>query len=348
MSDNDPALLIVDDNEDNRYTLARRLKREGYTNLTEAVDGQEALNLMVQRPFELVLLDIMMPVMNGYETLERMKSDMALRDIPVIMISAIDEMDSVVRCVELGAEDHLPKPFNVALLRARISASLEKKRLRDQQNSYLHQIEVEKKRADELLHATLPNAAVHELKTTNMVRPRRFEDVVVLFCDVVGFTRYCDQHSPEAVVAHLQELVNACEDIVARNGMEKIKTIGDAFMATAGLLQYVEEPAVASVSTGFEMIAAAKSQEAAWDLRVGIHMGPVVAGVIGRKQYVFDLWGDTVNIAARIADQADPASVLTSAPVWRHLRDSFRGSSKGLVDLKGKGDIELIECHQPD
>ena len=348
MSDDTPALLVVDDNEDHRYTLTRRLKREGYANLTEAVDGQEALNLMGQRPFDLVLLDIMMPVMNGYEALERMKSDMALRDIPVIMISAVDEMDSVVRCIELGAEDHLPKPFNAALLRARIAASLEKKRLKDQQDSYLQQIEVEKKRADELLHATLPSAAVHELKTTNMVRPRRFEDVVVVFCDVVGFTTYCDQHAPEEVVSHLQELVNACEEVVARYGLEKIKTIGDAFMATAGLLQYVEEPAAASVRAGFEMIAAVKGQEAAWDLRVGIHMGTVVAGVIGRKQYVFDLWGDTVNVASRIVAEAEPSSVLISAPVWRNLRNSFRGSSKGLVDLKGKGDLELIQCHQPD
>jgi class 3 adenylate cyclase len=348
MSQDEAALLVVDDNEDNRYTLTRRLKREGYANLTEAVDGQEALNVLGRQPIDLVLLDIMMPVMNGYETLERMKSDMALRDIPVIMISAVDEMESVVRCIELGAEDHLPKPFNAALLRARISASLEKKRLRDQQDAYLQQIEVEKKRADALLHATLPNAAVQELKTTNMVRPRRFEEVVVLFCDVVGFTGYCDQHAPEEVVAHLQELVNACEEIVARHGLEKIKTIGDAFMATAGLLQYVDDPAAASVRAGFEMIDTVKAQAAAWDLRVGIHMGPVVAGVIGRQQFIFDLWGDTVNVASRIVAEADPASVLTSAPVWRNLQNGFRGSSKGLVDLKGKGSLELIQCHPPD
>jgi class 3 adenylate cyclase len=345
MSSDGPALLIVDDNEDNRYTLSRRLKRQGYEKLTEVADGQEALNRLAQQSFDLVLLDIMMPVMNGYEVLERMKSDMALRDIPVIMISAVDEMESVVRCIELGAEDHLPKPFNAALLRARIFASLEKKRLKDQQDSYLQQIEAEKKRADGLLHATLPNAAVQELKTTGAVQPRRFEDVVVLFCDVVGFTEYCDRHPPEQVVANLQELVNACEEIVARHGLEKIKTIGDAFMATAGLLQYVEDPAEASLRAGFEMIEAVKNQKAAWDLRVGIHMGPVVAGVIGRKQYVFDLWGDTVNVAARIVAQAKPGSLLTSAPVWRNLHNTFRGSSKGLVDLKGKGSLELIQCY---
>ncbi len=348
MTEDTATILVVDDNEDNRYTLIHRLKREGYTNLEIAEDGQEALDLLADRRVDLVLLDIMMPIMNGYEVLERIKTDMALRDIPVIMISAVDEMDSIVRCINAGAEDHLPKPFNASLLKARIGASLEKKRLRDQEAIYLKQIEVEKKRADDLLHATLPVAAVHELKATNAVRPRRFEDVAVLFCDVVGFTGYCDKHTPEEVVSHLQDLVTEFEEIAAKHGLEKIKTVGDAFMATAGLLQHVEAPAVAGVQAGFDMIAAAGQLEAGWDVRVGVHMGPVVGGVIGRKQYQFDIWGDTVNIAARIVDQADPGAVLVSATLWRNLGDAFRGSSKGLVELKGKGDLELIQCHNSD
>ena len=117
-------------------------------------------------------------------------------------------------------------------------------------------------------------------------------------------------------------------------------------MATAGLLQDVEAPAVAGVRAGFDMIAAAGQLEAGWEVRVGIHSGAVVAGVVGRKQYVFDIWGDTVNIAARIADQAEPGAVLVSASVWRHLSETFRGSSKGLVELKGKGSLELIQCHE--
>jgi class 3 adenylate cyclase len=264
------------------------------------------------------------------------------------MISAVDEMESIVRCIKAGAEDHLPKPFNASLLKARIDASLEKKRLRDQEAVYLKQIEVERKRADDLLHATLPAAAVHELKATDAVRPRRFEDVAVLFSDVVGFTSYCDKHTPEEVVSHLQALVTAFEEVAAKHGLEKIKTVGDAFMATAGLLQHVDAPAKASVQAGFDMIAAAEQLEAGWEVRVGIHMGPVVGGIVGRKQYLFDIWGDTVNIAARIADQADAGSVLVSATLWRNLGDAFRGSSKGLVELKGKGDLELIQCHRSD
>jgi CheY-like chemotaxis protein len=140
MTDDAPALLVVDDNEDNRYTLVQRLKRLGYTNVTTAVEGHEALRHLREGAFDLLLLDVMMPEMNGYEVLERIRADERLRHIPVIMISALDQLESVVRCIELGAEDYLPKPFNPVILRARIGACLEKKRLRDQEVRYLQDV----------------------------------------------------------------------------------------------------------------------------------------------------------------------------------------------------------------
>ena len=127
MSVEGPALLVVDDNEDNLYTLTRRLKRQGYDNVTTAEHGRQALELMAARGFDLVLLDVMMPEMDGYEVLETMKADPALCGIPVVMISALHELDSVVRCVDLGAEDYLTKPFNPAHLRDRVRACLEKR-----------------------------------------------------------------------------------------------------------------------------------------------------------------------------------------------------------------------------
>ncbi len=130
---------IVGDNEINRDVLLRRLERQGYT-VTVAANGYQALETVSTRKFDLILLDVLMPEMNGYQVLERLKSDAALRDIPVIVISALDELDSVVRCIEIGAEDYLPKPFNPVLLRARISACLEKKRLRDQEVEYLRNV----------------------------------------------------------------------------------------------------------------------------------------------------------------------------------------------------------------
>ena len=151
-----PALLLVDDNEDNRYTLTRRLQREGYTNLTAAIDGQQALEFLGARRFDLVLLDVMMPGLNGYEVLERMRADDRLRHIPVIMISALDEIESVIRCIALGAEDYLSKPFNPTLLRARVGASLEKKRLRDEIVVALDPIEGELRSAREVQLGMVP------------------------------------------------------------------------------------------------------------------------------------------------------------------------------------------------
>jgi CheY-like chemotaxis protein len=133
-------LLIVDDNEINRDVLARHLGRQGYSTAV-AENGRRALEMIRTQDFDLLLLDIMMPEMNGYEVLRRLKTDAHLRDIPVIMISALDEMESIVRCIKMGAEDHLPKPFDPVLLRARIGASLEKKRLRDQEIEYLHNVD---------------------------------------------------------------------------------------------------------------------------------------------------------------------------------------------------------------
>ncbi|MBS0452620.1 MAG: fused response regulator/phosphatase [Proteobacteria bacterium] len=149
-------LLVVDDNEDNRYTLRQRLKRLGHTSIETATNGREALDLLGQREFDLVLLDVMMPELNGYEVLEQLKADPRRRDVPVIMISALDQIESVIRCVELGAEDYLPKPFNPTLLAARVGASLEKKRLRDELHASLNRLEKELEAARRLQVSMLP------------------------------------------------------------------------------------------------------------------------------------------------------------------------------------------------
>ncbi len=342
--DAQPAILLVDDDENNRYTLSRRLQRENYTDITEAENGKVALDLLRDRPFDLVLLDIMMPEMDGYEVLAQLKADMMLREIPVIMISAVDAIESVVRCIEMGAEDYLPKPFNPTLLKARIGASLEKRRLRQQEENYMRVVETEKRRADDLLHSMLPPGAVRELKATNEVRPRRYEEVSVLFCDIVEFTAYCDRNPPEQVIAELQTLIEEFERIVTFHGMEKIKTIGDALLATAGLLQRVDDPLVVAARCGLDLIEGTRRIHPHWGIRVGIHHGPVVAGIVGRQQFLFDLWGDTVNTAARIAAAADVNTIFMSSMTWMRIRNLCQAKSHGAYDLKGKGKMDLVQC----
>ena len=291
MSDGAPALLVVDDNEDNRYTLALRLKRQGYEDVATAEHGRKALELLDAHAFDLVLLDIMMPEMNGYEVLETMKGSPKLRDIPVVMISALDEGDSIVRCIEIGAEDYLPKPFNPTLLRARVRACLEKKRLRNREAAYLEQLESEQKRFDDLLYALLPAGAAQELKATGAIRPRQVEDVAVLVCGIVGFAEYRDQRPPEQVVSELQSLLESLEVIALMHGLENIRTTDGVFFATAGLHDRGAEPVLSAARCGLEMVAAAAKAVPCWRIRVGIHFGPVVAGAIGGRRLFYDLWG---------------------------------------------------------
>ena len=336
-------LLVVDDLEDNRLALTMRLEIAGYDKVTQAVNGREALDLLRKQRFDLVLLDIMMPEMDGYQVLEALNADTELRDIPVIMISAVDQIESVVRCIELGAADYLTKPFNPALLKARIDTYVGRSLYKAQEAAYLQQVEEEKKRADQLLATLLPKQIARILKANNRLPPVRYDDVTVLFCDVVDFTAYAERQPPEVVFSQLEALIQEFENLADGCGLVKIKTIGDATMATAGLLEDCDDPVPSAVEYALGMIEIAKASEANWAVRVGIDHGPVVAGVIGRTRFQFDVWGDTVNTAARIEAIGAPGTVNLSGRAWQHVRGRARGRSLGIVDLKGKEPIEVIE-----
>ena len=335
------SLLVVDDNELNRDMLKRRLERLGYK-VSCAENGIEALRLLRTEAFDLLLLDIIMPEMDGFEVLEQLETEPLLRDIPVIVLSASDQLDHVVRCIQKGAQDYLSKPFNPVLLQARIGSCLERKRLRDQETRYLRQIEQEKQRSDQLLHVILPRDIAAELKTTDTVKPRRFEKVGILFCDIVDFTAYSARRGPEEILSHLQMLVEAFEQLCLKHDLEKIKTIGDSFMASAGLITRADDPALNCVKCGLDMVAAAQKLPASWQVRIGIHVGPVIAGVVGHRKYQYDVWGDTVNTASRVEQAAAVGSVCVNKDTWNLVAGHCSGRSLGRIELKGKGEQEIF------
>lgn len=335
-------ILVVDDVAANRDVLVRRLERRGHTT-AQAGDGREALDALGRSgPFDLVLLDLLMPGMNGYETLRRMKDDPALRHVPVILVTALGEVESVVRCLEAGAEDYVTKPFDPVILEARIGAALERKRLRDREALHLARIEEEQKRADRLLRVILPGVVVEELQARARVAPRRRAEVAVLFTDVVGFTTYCDENDPDLVMDGLQEMVELFEACAERHGLEKIKTIGDAFMAAAGLLEPAENPVLACVRCGLDMVEGTRGLASGWRVRIGIHHGEVMAGIVGHKKFLFDVWGDTVNTASRVESNGLPGQVCLSKEAWEKVEGLCRGRSRGTIEVKGKGAMELF------
>jgi class 3 adenylate cyclase len=333
-------ILVVDDNPVIREDLEGRLGRRGHK-VTAAESGDIALAILQARgeQFDLILLDVIMPGTNGFQVLGRIKADQRLRHIPVIMVSGLGEFGGIIRCIEIGAEDYLTKPFDPVFLRARVDACLEKKRLRDRN-------EEERRRYDELLHDILPAEIVKTLKRHRVVRPTRHEGVAVLFADIVGFTPYCDANPPEKVVALLEQLFVQWEEIAQNCHVQKIKTIGDAFMACAGLPpQSSENPVRDCVECGFEMIKVTRRLRNGWDLRVGVHAGAVVAGVLGRRQYLYDLWGDTVNTAARLESHGKPGCVNLWGDGWgrvSHIYKNVQETSRLVKGKESEGPMKII------
>ncbi|MFM9264774.1 adenylate/guanylate cyclase domain-containing protein [Tychonema sp. BBK16] len=342
MKGDESSVLVVDDNEVNRDLLARRLQRQGHA-VTVAEDGLQALELMRSEPFDLVLLDIMMPQMNGYQVLENLKADEKLRHIPVIMISAVDDIDSIVRCIELGAEDYLSKPFNPVLLKARISACLEKKRLRDQEQAYSQELAEEKEKSERLLLNILPQAIAERLKQGETTIADSFSDVTVMFADLVGFTKLSTHLSPAELVELLNRIFSEFDELADRYELEKIKTIGDAYMVVGGLPTPSENHAEAIASMAIDIQAAIAKIRTKGDqplsIRIGINTGPVEAGVIGTKKFTYDLWGDTVNIASRMESLGVPGGIQVTVTTYERLRDKYIFEERSLLQVKGKGDM---------
>jgi adenylate cyclase len=333
-------ILVVDDNASNRDLLSRRLQRQGHTVL-QAEDGTIALALVEKEALDLVLLDLMMPGISGYDVLISLKNNPRFREIPVIMISALSELDSIVRCIEAGADDYLAKPFDPTLLRARVRSSLEKKHLRDREQAMVEALRLEKQRSEQLLLNILPREIVTRMNGGETIIADRRSDVTILFADLVAFTRLTSRLSAGDLVHLLNSLFSEFDRLALSLGVEKIKTLGDSYMVAGGLPEARADHAHAVADMALAMIATVermnRESPIALQMRIGIHSGDVVAGVIGTHKFVYDIWGDAVNIASRMESHSLPNRIQISAATFQHLHKRFRLEPHGSVDVKGKG-----------
>ncbi len=337
-------ILVIDDMESNRELLSRRLAREGHDVLL-ASSGAEGLALLAAHEVDVVLLDVLMPDMNGIEVLSAIKGKLDWERIPVIMISGLTEMEAVIGCISAGADDYLTKPINSVLLQARLNASLERKRWADCEQRYLHQIEIEKDRADRLLNSVLPGQVVKRLNDGEGVIADRFDSVTILFADLVNFTPVASRTTPADLVRRLDGIFSVFDQLAARHGVEKIKTIGDAYMAAAGIPEPVADHAERMVVLAEDMLhelRSADSGDPPFELRVGIHTGPVVAGLLGRHRFVYDVWGETVNIASRLEAFGVPGAIQLSDATRQALPPERVVTPRGPVALKGVGSVDAF------
>jgi class 3 adenylate cyclase len=198
-------------------------------------------------------------------------------------------------------------------------------------------LDAERARSHDLLLNILPQPIIDRLNAGEQLIADRYEEVAVLFSDFVGFTSISARLAPADLVAQLNALFTAFDTSCEEFGVEKIKTIGDAYMAAAGLPGTRQDAASAAAELGLAMRDAVRRMGEPWEVRIGIHMGPVVAGVIGSRKFVYDLWGDTVNVASRMESSSQPDRIQVSDAVAAALGRGFDLEARGEVDLKGKG-----------
>ena len=323
-------VLVVDDATENIDVIVGLLK-ERYR-VKAAVNGMKALKIVDSKPPDLILLDIMMPEMDGHEVIRRLKANPATSDIPVIFLTGKTDAADETKGFELGAVDYISKPFNPSVVQARVDTQME--------------LVERRKETERLLANTLPEKVIIDLKESGSSKPELFPDVSVLFSDFVDFTRISSEMAPEALIAELSEIFTAFDEIIERRGCERIKTIGDAYLAVCGMPDAAPDHAEKLLRAALEMTEYLKTRNASsdiqWKTRIGIHSGPVVGGIVGVKKYLYDIFGDTVNTASRIETASEPMRVTVSETTRQLAGDSFSYIPRGPVELKGKGAMNLF------
>jgi len=326
-------VLVVDDDEANRTLLRDPLEAHGYE-IVEAEHGEQAVQQVEQRLPDVILLDVMMPRMDGYEVCRRLKKNGRTAHIPILMVTALGERMERLMGIAAGANDFLTKPVDLQELILRVGHAAQNKRLFDQ-------LQAEQVRVERLLLNSLPAPIAERMKRGEVNIAEKHPDVSVLVADLVGFTTLAAHIGPDQVVYLLNEIFSAFDLLVLKHGLEKIKTIGDAYMVAGGLPTPRPDHAEAIAELARDLMADLDKFNRAYNtsihLRIGISTGPVVAGVIGRWKFTYDLWGDTVNLACRLESLGQAGSIQVSETTYERLKSRYRFDGGRSFNIKGRG-----------
>jgi class 3 adenylate cyclase len=341
-------VLIVEDTMVNLRVVAEILAANGYR-VHPVAGGGKALQVAKTTPLDLILLDINLPGRDGFEVCRQLKQLPDVTDVPVIFMSGRGEILDKVRAFEAGGVDYLTKPCHAEELLARVATHVSNRVLQRKlgaAQAELEQALASAKAAEEvasrLLARVLPAAIAARLKETDSPFANHFEEATVLFADLVGFTSYAAAATPDQLIDYLNQIFSNFDVLTRWHGLEKIKTIGDAYMVVGGLPQPRDDhtQAVADLALAMLNVSRVRSH---LRLRIGIHRGPVVAGVIGRSRPSYDLWGDTVNIASRVESSGYPDTITVSRDVRDALGGDYIFDSGRVIEVRGRGPLTVFE-----
>mgnify|MGYP000934326844 CR=1 FL=1 len=333
-----PLILIVDDILENLQLIGNILVDEGYE-ISMANSGKQVLRMIDKISPDLILLDITMPDINGFEVCQKIKENPDKNDIPIIFLTAQTNTTDIVKGFLLGGVDYITKPFAKEELLARINTHIELKFARE-----LIQREVEK--SNKLLLNVLPKPIADRLKRGETPIADHFEEASVVFIDIVDFTIKSSGAAPERIVEVLNKIYTEFDQIAKKHGLEKIKTIGDCYMAASGIPEPRKDFAEASANFAIEAMEKMNgfdtSDGTIINFRCGLDCGPVVAGVIGEHKFIYDVWGDTVNTAARMQEYSELGKIQVTERFIQNLRKTneeihYSYEERGEIEVKGKG-----------
>ncbi|MBI9099266.1 MAG: response regulator [Spirochaetaceae bacterium] len=337
MAEEKSRVLIVDDIEENLKVLTETLTEEGFYPL-QAKSGERAIAIARKAQPDLILLDIKMPGMDGYETIGKLKEDPETAAIPVIFISALNQIEDKVKGFTSGAVDYVSKPFQKEEVIARVGTHLKLRKA-------LRNVEAEKEKSEKLLLNVLPSRVAEELKETGTSKPHLFKNVTLLFSDFVGFTPLSAIMEPERLINKLNEMFTVFDEIMDKHNCERIKTIGDAYLAVSGIPDENPDHALNIVNAAIDMknylLKDGENSSNPWQVRIGIHSGSVVGGIVGTKKYIYDIFGDSVNTASRMECHSEPNRINISEATWSLVKDKFSFEKRDPVEVKGKGMMEM-------
>jgi len=363
-------VLYVDDEENNLNSFRAALRRN--YNIYTALSGEEGIEILSKTDIHVIVTDQRMPHMTGVQFLQHIPD---AQDNVKIILTGFSDMESIIEAINTGkVYRYITKPWDKDELKITIDNAIEtvmlrrdnkhlirelqeyneqleeKVRLRTQEIEKQKQIiEAAKIQSDALLLNILPAEIADELKQFGKSYARKHEQVSVLFADIKGFTSIAEKLTPVKLVMQLDEVFGAFDNIIAKYGMEKIKTIGDAYMCASGLPLADNENAIKSVKAALDMQQYIKEFGAGnkiqnlpvFEIRIGIHTGPLVAGVVGLKKFAYDIWGDAVNLASQMEQHSEAGKVNISGETYSLVKDAFNCIHRGKIEAKSKGQVDM-------
>ena len=342
-------ILVVDDQPANVLLLERMLVGAGYTSVTSTLDPRAVRELHEKHRYDLILLDLQMPGMDGFQVMEGLKEIDTAGYLPVLVITA--QPHHKLRALKAGAKDFISKPFEVAEVLTRVHNMLEVRllhvdirRKNAELKTLFDQVVAERKISERLALHVPPDSIAARLQARPEVSADGFADVSVLIADIVGLSELTPAASPENLALLLDEIFIGFDGLAKERGLKKVKTLGNSYMAAAGVPVHASDHATRAAHLSLDMVDALdrfnERRGHSLQVRIGIASGAVVAGVIGKRLYLYDVWGDAVNVASRMESHGVAGRVQVSESTRELLGAPFLLEERGSLEVEGKGEMK--------